>query len=441
MKNYLFAILLVFLACSENHDSIITFPVDTSDYTVSVSAQGILEAKQSRQIIVPHIWGHPEISFLEKEGTRVHQGDVIIRFEASDMQNRYIHLMDEISIAQADAAKKESELRMQVFMYTSQMHTAEASAKSAQLQLDKLQFEAPSVREKKRLEIQQFELEAEQARKKLETLKKIQKEERAHWQAKLRQIQTQLDRIKMMLDQLTVKAPIDGILVHEINWRTDDKVKEGDALHPGWPVVSIPDLRFMLLDLQVDETRAQMLWEGQRARVVVPSIGNQIFPAHVLKVDRIAKPVERGSRVKKVDVKVEIDSRNPELIPGLSATCRIIVKEIKNVIAVPKETVFVRDSLDVVYIKRGKEFSVVPIAVLLRDEDYCIIHGGIQNGDHLALEKPSSSAVKRSVTTSSAIPPVWADTLRIEKPKVETDPFRNAKFQPESSKTVLTEIY
>ncbi|MDZ7725473.1 MAG: TolC family protein [candidate division KSB1 bacterium] len=74
-------------------------------------------------------------------------------------------------ITKADAARRSSELKMQLQLYTSQMHAAAASEKSARLQLDKLQFEAPNVREKQTLEIQQYEIEAEQARKKLKSLK------------------------------------------------------------------------------------------------------------------------------------------------------------------------------------------------------------------------------------------------------------------------------
>jgi|GEM_PF-1394321 len=417
---YFILVLSAFFACTQEEQNIIIHPAKKSLYTMSVTGEGQLEAKNSRKVVVPQIWGHPEIAYLIEEGSQVQKDEVIARFEASEMQNTYMTLLDELSIAQANAEQKESELELQMLMHTSQMHSAQASAKSARLQLDKLKFEPPNVQEKKRLEIQQYELEAERARKKLQALEKIQKEERAHLEAQIKQHQTKLDRIKMMLDRLVIKAPIDGIVVYETNWRTGEKVKEGDALHDGWPFLSIPDLSTMQVDMHIDETKAQKLWNGQKAVVKVPSIGQRTFPAHVIKVDKIAKPIERGSKVKMVNVKVEIDSTHDALKPGLSAQCEIIIKKLHDVLAVPKEAIFTMDSLEIVYASASRRFSIMPVAVLLQDEDYSIIHGDIKDNTLLALQKPPSSAVIFPDSLKNIKKPAWTDTVKIEKPEPDS---------------------
>ncbi len=415
-KLYFILVLSVFFTCAKNEQNVITHAVKKSSYTISVSGQGQLEAKNSRKVVVPQIWGRPEIAYLIEEGTRVQKGDVVARFEASDMKNNYMNLLDELSIARANAQQKESELKLQMLMYTSQLHTAEASAKAARLQLEKLEFEPANVQEKKRLEIKQYELEAERARKKLQALDEIQKEERAHLEAQIKQVQSRLDRIKSMLDRLTVRTPIEGIVVYEINWRTDEKVKEGDALRDGWPFLSIPDLSVMQVDVQIDENKAQKLWAGQKARIRVPSIGEKPFPGHVTKVDRVAKSINRGSKVKMVNVKVEIDTAHDALKPGLSAECEIIIKELQDVLAVPKEALFTRDSVNIVYARKSQNFSIIPVVVLLQDEDFSIIHGDLKDNAQLALQQPPRSAISVPDKLVQIKQPAWADTLKIEKP-------------------------
>ena len=75
----------------------------------------------------------------------------------------------------------------------------------------------------------------------------------------------------------------------------------------------------MQAKLQVAETDAQQVKDGQITKINVPSIGSMLLPGKVVHVDKIAKPIKRGSKIKKVEVIVEIDTTFQELVPGLTA--------------------------------------------------------------------------------------------------------------------------
>ena len=63
-----------------------TFTVTRGDFVRQVRAEGILEAAQSTLISGPlQLRGALKIAWLAPDGSRVEQGDAVVRFDASDL--------------------------------------------------------------------------------------------------------------------------------------------------------------------------------------------------------------------------------------------------------------------------------------------------------------------------------------------------------------------
>ncbi len=426
---YLFScgilILAVLLSCSSGELDDVYYTVEITDYDVVVIGDGALEAKNAQVLVTPMVRPQPTISFLIEEGTQVKKGDMVVKFTQTQIETEYLNAQDEVASARADSIKTEAELSLELLRYESQYSTAKASAEAARLQLANLQFEAPLSREIKQLEIDQFELEAERARKNLESLKKIQDEERINAQLRIKQALNNVNRAKSQLEQLTLRAPYDGIVVHETNFITDEKVQEGNTLFPRMPVVRIPDLSLMQVKMYISETDAQRLATGMPAKVTIPSIGSAVYSAKVAKVDRIAKAIRRDSKVKKVEVIVELDSTSKDVKPGLTAIADIFIKRAHNVMPLPFESVFETDSTRIVYVKEKKVFVPRPIASLYQDNDFIIAYGNLAQGDLLALREPPNTRVAWPESLSRMEVPAELDTFKIEKsePPPDMPPF------------------
>jgi multidrug efflux pump subunit AcrA (membrane-fusion protein) len=388
--------VLIAVACSNSDQlhSKITFTTARSDLVITVEGEGELEAQRSHVLVVPMLRAQPTIAYLAQEGSSVEKGEVAVRLEAEAIEKQYLDALDEVEIAKAEAQKKEAELTLQRLLHESQLKSAEASLATATLQLAKLEFEAPTSREIKEVEIEGHQLEADRNRKQLASLKKIQEEERSHMQLKIKQAKFKVAQSERFLSQLLLKAPVDGIVVYERSWITGNKIQEGDALYPNMPVVKIPDLSAMQVKLKIGETDAQKLKAGQQASVRVPSLGDFSLPGSVLRVDRIAKPIKRGSKIKKVEVIVAIDSIVTDLVPGLSAECTIEIERFQDVLAVPRECIFERDSLKIVYVMRDGSFIPYPVASSQQTEDFVVIQSDLAGGEECALREPSGSLVK-----------------------------------------------
>ena len=168
----------------ESPGSYLTFTTKLSTFRTTVEADGPLEAKEAHSLTCPRVWPQPEIAFLVPEGSRVENDELVVQLEAKQIELNHANALRELEMARSQAQKKEAELDMERFRLESQLKSAEAGAAIRQLQLPRLEFVAPRIKQLKTLEQAKSDLEMEKLRKKLAALEGIQKEERTHFQLK-----------------------------------------------------------------------------------------------------------------------------------------------------------------------------------------------------------------------------------------------------------------
>ena len=378
----------------ESPGAYLTFTTALSTFRTTVVADGPLEAKVSHTLTCPRVWPQPKIAFLVPEGARVEKDELVVQLEAKQIELNHANALRELEMARSQAQKKEAELNMERFRLQSQLQSAEAAAAIGQLQLPRLEFVAPRIRELRTLELARSDLQMQKLRKKLAGLEAIQTEERTHFQLKIKQERNKLDKAQEALDKLQLRAPVAGLVVYDNNRSTGKKVQKGDAVRPRMSVARIPDLRIMQVKVKIGETETQKLEEGQTAEIMVPSLGDLRLDGRVAHIDRMAKPIRRDSKIKKVEVIVEIDSVDVHLTPGVTARAEIVVEEVDQAMVVPLECVFERDSLEVVYVRRARNFAVCEVEVTHKNADFAVIQGELEEGEELALHEPSHDLIE-----------------------------------------------
>ncbi len=370
-----------------------TYIVNRDDFTVTVEENGILEAKKNITITVPPSLFLNEITYLIPEGSRVKIGDVVAIFQDVQLEIEYEKSKNDLEITKAEKSQKETQHKTEKAVLESQLKTYEVSESAAKLRLANLQFISPIRQEIEKLEVEKSEMEAGKFRQKLKDLEKIQTEERKYAEMKIKQAEIKFKNYAALREQSVQKSPIDGIVAYQTYW-DGRKVQVGDILYRGSPILKIPDLSIMQVNMQINENNAFKIKQGQRAVITVSSAGNYCFNGKVFKVDKVARPITSSSKIKKVSVIVEIDSTNIGLMSGLTAECKIIVEEFKNALMIPKECVFEQDSLKIVYIYDNGRFEPRAIELSQQGDNFVAVKDGLKEGDRLALYEPSGSYVK-----------------------------------------------
>lgn len=395
---FLCLIMVGFYCGSSKSNKKLTVIVNDQNFSITVDEEGILEATNNTSISPPQtLSSYVEISYIIPEGSEIKEGDIVATLKDSRLETEYENAKNELEIAKAELKKKETQLIDERSKLESQLKINETSVAAKKLQLVGLEFVAPTKQEIEKLQVQKYEMEAEKLKRKLSALENIQKEELKYMEMKIVQAQSKFDRYKLMKEQMTLKSTANGIVTYAINRRTRKKVQLGDMVYRRYPIIKIPDLSKMQVRMQVNETDVQKLKEGQNAVIKVSSLGDFELSGKVSTVDKVAKPVlinYRKSRVKKVDVVVEIDSTEIELVPGLTAECSVLIEEYQNALVVPRECVFEKDSIKMVYMSTGEKFLEKPVELSYQSNDFVIIKEGIKTGAELALLKPGSSLLE-----------------------------------------------
>jgi len=167
-------------------------------------------------------------------------------------------------------------------------------------------------------------------------------------------------------------------------------------LYAGMLVVKITGLSTLQVKLQMSETEAQKLKEGQPAMVIIPSLGDLRLPGHVSRVAKVAQTITRGSKVKQVETIVLIDTTGEGIVPGLTSRCIIEIEKRPDVLVVPLDCVFEKDSLRVVYIHEQGLFEPREVTLGSKSTDFSVVNSGIDGGEELALREPGQSLIKKT---------------------------------------------
>ena len=188
-------------------------------------------------------------------------------------------------------------------------------------------------------------------------------------QKRLDAAERSLNYQRARLDDTTIEAPFDGLVVR----RDRDP---GDVITAGASVFEVVSTDEMWITAWVDETELAFLQDGQPARVVFRSEPDVEYPGVVARVGREA---DRETREIVVDVRVE--KLPAHWAVGQRAEVYIRVDRRDDVAALPAGLVLVRGDKTGVMVNAGGRARWREIAVGLRGREVVEVTHGLSPGD------------------------------------------------------------
>jgi multidrug efflux pump subunit AcrA (membrane-fusion protein) len=99
--------------------------------------------------------------------------------------------------------------------------------------------------------------------------------------------------------------------------------------------------------------------------------------------------------VRNFDVVIGLSDSDPRLRSGMSASARVELDRLPNVLVVPTGAVFQRGAATVVYVVTGGTAQSRPVTVLRRGRDQIAIASGVGEGERVALKEPEQEGATR----------------------------------------------
>ena len=377
------------------------------DFQSRVPAPGNLTAVKATAIAVPMgVPGPFRIGWVAQDGSRVRQGDVVIRFDPSTIEKRLIDAEDELKEARLTMEKNRIE-------GSAELRKLERDAALARLELeDAKQFQKKDALLFSRADIIESEIDQGLAQEReghaqatRQSREKLSGTEAALLQIKIRQADAKIAQARAALRSLTVTAPHDGVLILKRNWR-GDTTRVGDNVWNGQSLAEIPDLSQMQAEVYVLEADAGGLKPGRPATVTVESAPGVSWPAKISRVDSLAKPRIMGSPVQYFAVTLALDRTDPRVMkPGQRVQSTLFLEEVKGALLVPRQALFDREGRSVVYRRGSRGFAPVEVKLGPSSLGRVVIASGLKSGDVLAMRDPTRPAGAPPPKKTQAAPP------------------------------------
>lgn len=212
----------------------------------------------------------------------------------------------------------------------------------------------------------------------------------------LNDINTQINSLKERLEANKVKAPFTGI----VSIVTNQTGSQG----PIPSTIKLSNLNSLIIPVNIEEVDYPLIKVGQKAKVKLTAYGNRSF---IGTVSRISKEAFNKDGNVTIPVLIKL-TKNPAILPGMSAEVSISISSKSNVLALPSEYIQQNEKGEdfVNLVKKGAkadgdqgtppEIRIVKVG--LKDDTHVEILAGLKEGEIIQGNgSPNSSNVVMQV--------------------------------------------
>lgn len=356
-----------------------------------VTAEGYLRAVEATPLTAPEDSQQPmKVAWVAVDGSQVKAGDVVVRFDPTEMQRELDNSRDDVTSAQRQIERERA-----LGGATGRRRDRTASLAAVELEMAR-SLEVNDERILSRNEIIETRIDAglaaakaTHAREVKEVEGAVSRSQRQVHEIARRHAENGVQRAEQGLARLEIAAPQAGLLVLERDWR-GNTLRVGDTIWPGQKVAEIPRVSAMEAELFVLEVDAGDLVAGLPAELVIEAYPEQVHEAKLTKVDTLAKPRHQEVPVQYFAVTLSLAATDPATMKVGQRVRGTIVLEQGDALVVPRQAVFERDGRMFVHRQEGTRFEEVEVELGSSSAGRVVIEKGLAEGDRIALRDPNA---------------------------------------------------
>jgi HlyD family secretion protein len=368
--------------------------VARKDFVDTLEIKGEIKALRSKIIAGPYSAGDLQIVTLVANSAKVKQGDVLVQFDPTTMQQKLAQDQSSVKSAEAEIDQSRAAARLKEEQDVTDVMNAKYDAEKARMDASKQEILSVIEGEQAKLKVVDAEETLKAAEAKLKADRASAAADLASKEEKLSQTKFQVQQDERSLSSLTIRAPLDGVVALQNHWQPQGgptPFKPGDRAWPGVAIAELPDPSSLKISARVEEAERGQLKVGQTTEVHVDAVPDRSLEGKVDVISPTASldfnggwPIPRN-----FSVDVALSQTDPRLAPGMGATVRVAVAKIPDGIVIPASAVFRKAGRNVAYVQRGSKFEETPVEVSRRNTEEVLLAKGLQPGERIALKDPT----------------------------------------------------
>lgn len=368
----------------ENDHALTVFTAEPliKDVTLTCSVIGMVRPWKSVQIRAESS-GAIETLHFEK-GYEVKEGDLLAEIDTNKAQAQYDQAKAQYEIANANYIKMKSLSRPQeIEIAKTEFQRAQDQLKEAKRNFERLKplMESGDITQSQFDEAETRYFLAQSAvnaaESKLELAKiGAREEELAISKAQVDQMAAALQLAKERLNDSTITAPLDGIIVEKL-------AEEGEFVNIGFPLTLIVDLQQVKVFCRIPEKDIGTIKRELPVLFTVDALPERIFEGtlHYLSV-------HADEATHSFPAEVLVNNKDRSLLAGMTARLHFTTHFLKDAILIEPDMVWSRNNKTGVYVVRKNRVLFQPIELGSSFEGLMIVEKGIDPQDTLVYSAP-----------------------------------------------------
>ena len=362
-----------------------------------LQVRGEIRPVKSIVLTAPSSGSDLQILDLAANGAAVQPGDVVVQFDSTTQQRTLEQRRSELKQAESEIAKIEAEGQRRLQAADAELAQARSVAARARLDTAKAELVSKVEAETLALKLANAELQVKALEQKVEGERTAINAEVAIARHKKSKAEYDVADTERIIASLTLRAPSSGTISLLPNMRaggpmsrTAPEFRRGDRVWFGAVIAELPDLSSVQMTCRLDEADRARVQAGTNALVRVDAVPDRELPASISDISLVARPdFTSWPPVRNFDAIITIKDVDPRLRTGMSASARIELNRLNDVIVVPGTAIFQLDGATVAYVANGRSFAARPVTVLRRGRDQIAIAAGLNEGERIALRDPT----------------------------------------------------
>ncbi len=353
---------------------------------------GELEAIASENLSVPRtpVW-LLSILWLAEDGAVVKKGDPVVEFDASalvgnleDKRLSVLRAENELSSETSKAASSLADKTMEVERKRAEFAKAKIASEQPADLISRWEFQ------KRQQALSQAADLLAKAEEDLTAQKQINSAERTLKEVARDKAVREFGELGKRQEDLTLRAPRDGLLQIAINRRERRRYLVGDKGYPGSVVAALPDLSTIAVHARLSDVDDGAVQAGMAAECILDAYPDKRWKGSVEKLSPMARTDGRDILRRFFDVMVRLDDVTPELLrPGMSVRVEILRQRAEGAIIVPRAALRISQKGSAILLRSGAE---APVELDFCTELECAVRSGIAEGTALHVALPQEKA-------------------------------------------------
>jgi hypothetical protein len=387
-----------FFTSGDEEDTVITAQVVRGEFLNEVIISGEAQSTSLKNIDGPanlrkFRLNNIKIQDLIPEGTVIKEGDYVGKLDPSSVNEQIIDARLNLESAESKYLQEQLDTTLTLKQERTAIKDIQFNIQEDRLELKQSIYESP-------VTIKQLEIKIERAERDLKEKKEDYTIKKRKAIAKMVEVGTEVSKIRTKLEDLialqasfTIRSEASGMVTYAKNW-DGSKKKVGSDINP-WnlTIATLPDLTKMESKTYSNEVDIRKLKKDQKV-----SVGFDAFPD--ITIDGIVTSVanvgekKRGSDIKLFQVLIKLNESNSNIRPGMTTSNRILIQKEEDVIMIPLEAVFAKDSISYVYKDSGFSIDKKQVELGSSNDDVVIVKKGLSEKDVVYLSKPEGQEDK-----------------------------------------------